>query len=118
MPIPPGGYSRAEFLTVHGYSEKMFNFLRKQGLAPKETLLPNSKYSRITEQDYLTWLEVISQPDCQLKEYERRYKFYESMGRTASKSPGHPAQIWAKFKKLKLTDPKPRGRSRKMQAAE
>jgi hypothetical protein len=108
MPIPPGGYSRAEFLAVHGYSEKMFNFLRKQGLAPKETLLPNSKYSRITEQDYLAWLELISQPDCQMKEFERRYKFYEAMGRTSAKSPGHPAQIWKKFKKLKLTEEKVR----------
>ena len=104
MSIPPGGYSLAEFRELHGYSERTLNALRKRGLAPKETLLPNSKYTRITEADYLAWLKVISQPNCQLEEYLRRRKFYESMGRTSAKSPGHPAQIWKKFKRLKLTE--------------
>jgi hypothetical protein len=106
MPIPPGGYSLAEFRELHGYSERTLNALRKRGLAPKETLLPNSKYARITEVDYLAWLEVISKPDCQLEEFLRRRKFYEETGRTAAKSPGHPAQVGAKFKRMKLTHEK------------
>jgi hypothetical protein len=96
---PPGGYSLAEFRELHGYSERTLNDLRKRGLAPKETLLPNSKYARITEADYLAWLEVISQPDNQVEEYLRRRKFHEAAGRTSLKSPGHPANVWPKLKR-------------------
>jgi hypothetical protein len=101
MPIPPGGYSLAEFRELHGYSERTFNDLRKRGLAPRVTLLPNSKYARVTEADYLTWLEDISKPDCQLNEYLRRRAFYEATGRASIKAPGHPANVWAKFKRQK-----------------
>jgi len=99
MPIPPGGFSLVEFRELHGYSERTHNDLRKRGLAPKETLLPNSKYSRITEADYLAWLEVISKPDCQLNEYLRRRAYYEAAGRASIKAPNHPANMWAKFKR-------------------
>jgi hypothetical protein len=100
--VPPGGFSLAEFLTIHRYSERTFKALRKVGLAPKETFLPNSTLSRITERDYLAWLELISQPDCQLKEFLRRRDRSVRYGKQAAKSPGHPANMWKKFKAMKL----------------
>ena len=47
MPIPPGGFSRAEFRAAHGYSEQMFKSLKARGLAPKETLLPTRAPKRV-----------------------------------------------------------------------
>jgi len=113
MPIPPGGYSKQEFLSVHGYSEKTFRALKKRNLAPRETLIPNSLYTRITEADYQAWLKLISQPDCQLEEVLRRQTRYEQSGRAALKAPGHPANMWARMKRREAAAQK-----KKLQAAE
>jgi hypothetical protein len=118
MPVPPGGYSITEFRELHGYSESTYRSLRKRGLAPKETLLPDSKYSRITEKDYCDWLKLISRPDVQFKEHLRRIDKFQSMGRIASQSHGHPAQVWSEFKRLKITKPKPIPKRKVIQAAE
>jgi hypothetical protein len=107
MSIPPGGFSIPEFRSEHGYSEATHNSLKKANLAPKETMLPNSKYSRILPADYEAWLKLISAPDCQLKEFLRRHEQYSAQGRKAAQSTGHPAQIWATFKKMRLTKEKP-----------
>jgi hypothetical protein len=67
------------------------------------TLMPGTQFSRITADDYAAWLKLISDPECQLTEWQRRRKRYEAIGHAAARSPGHPAQIWATFQKLKLT---------------
>jgi hypothetical protein len=113
MTIPPSGYSVPEFRAIHHYGERTYKALKAAGLAPKETLMPESQFSRILPEDYAAWLKLISKPDCQLKELVRRQERYSAQGRKASQSAGHPAQVWATFKKLKLTKekapPKPRG---------
>jgi hypothetical protein len=120
--ITPCGYSIQEFRALHGYGEKAYKALKKAGLAPRETLIPGTIFARITPDDYAAWLKHVSQPECQLKEFLRRREMFAAHGRKASQSPTHPAQVWATFKKLKLTKepappPKrPGGRPRKMQA--
>jgi hypothetical protein len=68
-------------------------------LGPKETLVPDSLYTRITEQDYQAWLDLISQSKVQMEELLRRRARYEQSGRASLKSPGHPANAWARIKR-------------------
>jgi hypothetical protein len=98
MPIPPGGYSKQEFLSLHGYSEKTFKVLEKRKLAPRLTLFPNSPFSRVTEADYQDWLQLISQSKVQMEELLRRQARYEQIGRAAATSPKHVSKVWTRVK--------------------
>jgi hypothetical protein len=114
--IPPCGYSISEFRGLHGYSEATYKSLKKAGLAPRETLMPGTIFARITPQDYEAWLKLISDPDCQLKEFLRRREKQAAWGRKASQSPGHTAMMWKKWhaEQAATTSPKkPGGRPRK-----
>jgi hypothetical protein len=99
MDIPPGGFSLHEFLELHHYSLDTFKLLRKRGLAPRETLLPHSKYTRITAEDYRAWLELIAKPENQFAEFQRRHAIFVKRGRSAKKSPNHPSNLWPKLKR-------------------
>jgi hypothetical protein len=120
MSIPPWGFSIPEFRTLHGYGEGTYKALHKAGLGPRETLMPGTLFQRITADDYAAWLKKISDDDCQLKEFLRRREMQTAYGRKASKSPGHPAQMWKKWhaEQAAALPKKPGGRPRKMQAAE
>jgi hypothetical protein len=125
---PPFGYSVPEFRQLHGYGTGSWKTLQKLGLAPRITLMPGTQFARITAADYEDWLKRISDPDCQLQEWQRRRERYSAQGRAASLSPTHPAQMWKRFRKLGISKsrkpaPKrqlgrPAGRPPKMQAAE
>jgi len=117
---PPGGWSIAEFCKEHSYDVRTYRSLKKRKLMPRETLMPESKCARILLDDYLAWLELIRRPECQLKEYERRRAIMVRVGRAAARAPGHPAQVWDKFRRAGLTADKPKSKPnlRKLQAAE
>jgi hypothetical protein len=119
MTTPLTGFSVAEFRTLHGYGESAYKALQKAGLGPVETLMPGTSFKRITPDDYKIWLKLISTKEVQHKEWLRRRERYSAQGRQASLSPGHPAQVWAKFKRMQITKPVPPKRPRKhMEAAE
>jgi hypothetical protein len=108
MSIPPCGYSIPEFREIHHYGASTHKALKAAGLAPRETVLPGSMYARITPDDYAAWLKLISSPDCQIAEVLRRHALCVANGRKSARSPGHPSQIWKRFRDLGLAEDKPR----------
>jgi hypothetical protein len=114
---PPGGYSIPEFRQKYRISEAKYKSLKKANLAPRETRLPENLWARITPEDEQTWLELISTQKVQMAEVQRRHELAVASGRKSAQSPGHPSQVWKRFRELGLAKPSKRKRL-KMQMAE
>jgi hypothetical protein len=118
MSSPAGGLSIPEFRAKYGLSKAQYETMQEKGLGPKETLFPESGVRRILPAAEAEWLELINRPDIQLAEAKRRTGVARRCGLAALKSPNHPANIYRRFKASEKSSKAPKGKARKLEAAE
>ena len=118
MSTIPLGLSIPEFRAKYGISKKAYETMQSKGLGPQETVFPESNVRRILPPAEAAWLELIHRPDVKTAEAERRREVAKRRGLAALASPHHPAHIYRRAKAAEERAKKPRGKLRKLQAAE